>query len=135
MSEGLEALHHPRIKSAKVDISLEGKHGIAYMFFGDTKQYAAIENELKDYDYWVNFVKCYGDVKAEDLRRFIHNGWVWEQSGYKKDKALEIIVNKKVDVDRLSDAIQRNDLSYYNYYCYELLTEEEYDLLQEVFNR
>lgn len=50
MSEGLEALHNPRIKSAKVDISAEGKHDIAYMFFDDTKQYAAIENELKEYE-------------------------------------------------------------------------------------
>ena len=48
MSEGLEALHHPRIKSARVDISAEGKHDIAYMFFDDTKQYAAIEKELEE---------------------------------------------------------------------------------------
>ena len=47
MSKGLEALHLPRIKSARVDISAEGKHDIAYMFFDDTKQYAAIEKELK----------------------------------------------------------------------------------------
>lgn len=47
MSKGLEALHHLRIKSAKVDISAEGKHDIAYMFFEDTKQYATIEQELK----------------------------------------------------------------------------------------
>ena len=31
MSEGLAALHHPRIELAKIDISAEGKQGIAYM--------------------------------------------------------------------------------------------------------
>ena len=50
MSRGLEALHHPRIKSAKVDISSEGKHDIAYMLFDYTKQYAIIEKELTALD-------------------------------------------------------------------------------------
>ena len=149
MSEGLEALHHPRIKSAKVDISAEGKHGIAYMFFGDTKQYAAIENELKEYEYWSNLVKCYGDIKAEDLRRFIHNGWAWEQSGYKKDKAFDIIKTKKVDVCSFINYFVEHNDPYETYVLYfenpieidygviseELLTEEEFDLLKEVFNR
>lgn len=47
MSKGLEALHHPRIELAQIDISAEGKHDIAYMPFYKTKQYTAIENELK----------------------------------------------------------------------------------------
>ena len=47
MSKGLDALHHPRIGIAKIDISTEGKHGIGYMPFYRTKQYAAIEEELK----------------------------------------------------------------------------------------
>ena len=47
MSEGLESLHHPRIELAKIDISAEGKQDIAYMPFYKTKQYAAIEKELK----------------------------------------------------------------------------------------
>lgn len=91
-----------------------------------------IEKELREYEYWSSFVMCYGDIKAEDLQRFIHNGWVYDRTGYKKDKAFEIIKEKKVDMVRLSVAIERNDLSYYNYYCYEALTEEEYNLLKEV---
>lgn len=47
-------------------------------------------------------------------------------------KALEIIKEKLVDMTRLAEAIKRNDLSFYNYSCYELLTQEEYDLLKEV---
>ena len=39
-------------------------------------------------------------------------------------KALEIIKKKLVDMPRLADAIIRNDLSYYNYFCYELLTKK-----------
>lgn len=50
MIKGLEALHHPRIKTANVDISAEGKHDIAYMLFDYTKQYAIIEKELKALD-------------------------------------------------------------------------------------
>ena len=61
MSEGLEALHHPRIKSAKVDISAEGKHDIAYKFFSTTKQYAAIENELKDKEKQGHYIETLED--------------------------------------------------------------------------
>ena len=50
----------------------------------------------------------------------------------KKLKALEIIKEKLVDMTRLKEAINRNDLSYYNYYCYEPLTKQEHDLLKEV---
>lgn len=50
MSKGLEALHHPRIELAKIDISAEGLHDIAYMPFYKTKQYTAIEKELKAFE-------------------------------------------------------------------------------------
>lgn len=136
MSQGLDALHHPRIKSAQVDISVEGKLGIGYMSFGDTKQYAAIENELKEYEYWSNLVKCYGDVKTEDLQRFIHNGWVYDQSGYKKDKALEIIKNKDVNVFLFKECCVNKWKMPYSYNQSfnkrKQLTEEEYDILREV---
>ena len=46
MSRGLEALHHPRIELANIDISVEGKKDIAHMPFYKTKQYTAIEKEL-----------------------------------------------------------------------------------------
>ena len=46
MIKGLDALHHPRIELANVDISAKGKHDIAYMPFYKTKQYSAIEKEL-----------------------------------------------------------------------------------------
>lgn len=45
--KGLEALHHPRIELAMIDISAEGKHGIGYMPFFETKQYTTVEKELK----------------------------------------------------------------------------------------
>lgn len=57
MSKGLEALHHPRIELAKIDISVEGKHDIAYMLFYKTKQYTAIKKELKAFEIVEKFVK------------------------------------------------------------------------------
>lgn len=79
MSEGLEALHHPRIKSARVDISAEGKHNIAYMHFDDTKQYAAIENELKDYyalKKECEEAKWYQEHKALNEIVALHDKWL-----------------------------------------------------------
>lgn len=90
-----------------------------------------IEQALKDYDYWVSFVKCYGDIKAEDLQRFIHNGWAYEQSGYKKDKAFDVIKEKKVNVTILMGC---DSLEEYNKHplSWKKLTQEEWDLLKEV---
>ena len=63
MSEGLEALHHPRIGLAKIDISAEGKQDIAYMPFYKTKQYAAIEKELEAFEIMKN--------KEVDVHKFL----------------------------------------------------------------
>lgn len=118
MSKGLEALG--KIKEC-LFWSDEGLNDIAI-----------IEKELKDYEYWSSFVKCYGDVKAEDLQRFIHNGWVYDQTGYKKDKALKIIKDKAVSMAIL---FQSTNVEEYNH-CKNLLafdlTQEEYDFLKEV---
>lgn len=123
MSKGLEELE---------------KLGNEYPSEGDTlwsqysERFSIIEKELKDYEYWSSFVKCYGDVKAEDLQRFIHNGWVYDQTGYKKDKALKIIKDKAVS---MAIFIQSTNVEEYNY-CKNLLafdlTQEEYDFLKEV---
>lgn len=83
MNEGLEALHHPRIKSARVDISAEGKHDIAYMRFDDTKQYTAIENELKEYEMEHTLRVRLENINYELVRE--------KQENEKKLKALEII--------------------------------------------
>lgn len=64
MSKGLEALHHPRIELAKIDISVEGKHDIAYMPFYKTKQYAAIEKELKAFEIIDKHIIKIGGVKG-----------------------------------------------------------------------
>ena len=50
----------------------------------------------------------------------------------KELNAFQIIKEKKVDITRLDEAIKRNDLSFYNYYCWEALIQEEFDLLKEV---
>lgn len=119
MSKGLEALRHPRIKSARVDISAEGKHDIAYMHFDDTKQYAAIEKELKDY---------YALKKECD-----------EAKWYQEHKAFEIIKEKKVNVSLLlhtKDYYDYNDhvvrAQIYLQSNAECLTQEEWSFLKEV---
>ena len=102
------------------------------IYIGVTKEeLTELEDKLKDYDYWVNLVKCYGDIKAEDLRRFIHNGWAWEQSGYKKDKALEIIKEKKVNLEYLKCC---ENYEQYKTICsyWDEISEQEFDLLKEV---
>ena len=52
----------------------------------------------------------------------------------KELKALEIIKNKKVDVDYLDECIRTEafHLSAYNFSSSQKLTQEEYDLLKEV---
>ena len=70
MSKGLEALHHPRIKTAKVDISAEGKHDIAYMFFDDTKQYTAIEKELKQAEENEKLLKVFKDALTIEYHEY-----------------------------------------------------------------
>ena len=110
MSKGLEALHHPRIKSEKVDISAEGKHDIAYMFFDDTKQYTAIEKELKAFD----IIKNKG-VNVGNFKDMLED---W------KDITFENYIRYRVE----------NGYELQNDYDFETkpLTEEEFDLLKEV---
>ena len=107
MSKGLEALHHPRIELAKIDISAEGKHGIAYMPFYKTKQYAAIEQELKEKD---ELAQALSIVTCEngDLLKY--------------KRALGILV--KVFKEEINT----------NYLVLDYLTQEENDLLKEVLN-
>ena len=150
MSKGLDALHHPRIKSAKIDISAEGKHGIAYMFFDDTKQYAAIEKELTEYDLLKEHANKYEANNLDEIMRLIHNGWVYERKESKQEKALEIIKEKKVNVPSLItlfksqtkyedyEQLWNNDIRWQLTKNWDIqfsrkkLTQEEYDLLEEV---
>ena len=90
-----------------------------------------IEKELKDHEYWQKFVKCYGDVKLEDLQRFIHNGWVYDQHGYMEEHALNIIKNKHVDVYKLFYA---KNVDEYNVEVdlYRQLKKEEFMLLKKI---
>lgn len=133
MSEGLEALHHPRIKSAQVDISAEGKHGIGYMFFGDTKQYATIEKDLRAYELAISFIDCVADsFKENDLEEL-------EDKITKTCKALEIIDNG-IEFQFLEKK-ENNQIKYIvrliNFdnpsQCFEWdMEKEKYDLLKEV---
>lgn len=107
MIKGLEALHHPRIKLAKVDISAEGKHDIAYMFFDDTKQYAVIEKELKAL------------VIVKNKGVFVH--LLQQSQNVKGYNSLMIIAFKKMAEKDYKGVVEK--------FC---LTEEEYDLLKEV---
>lgn len=113
MSKGLEALHHPRIELAQIDISAEGKHDIAYMPFYKTKQYADIENELKEYE------RLKEDIKKCDC--------------WKEHKALEIVRNRIIDM--------HDFLVYHTYSSFNQrrtlrglipIPKEEYDLVKEV---
>ena len=75
MGEGLNALHNQKIKSAKVDISAEGKHDIAYKFFGETKQYSIIEKELKASEFLKKqFRLVVNQLQAKNERAL--GGWV-----------------------------------------------------------
>ena len=117
-NEGLQALHHPRIKSAKVDISVEGKHDIAYMFFDDTKQYAAIEKDLK---------------RLEQLEIMYSNCVI---EGAKQKKELEIIKKKQVNIFLFKECCKNKWKMPYSYNQSQnkrrQLNEEECDLLKEV---
>lgn len=87
MSKGLEALYHPRIKLAKVDISTEGKHNIAYMLFDNTKQYAVIEQELKEYGEY-KAIEEELEVNLITLFKALKNG-IWTKGGFYSDTLEE----------------------------------------------
>ena len=127
MSEGLTPVE---VSKELKDFVLEFvKNGLDRRFV--IGSFNILEKALKDYEYWSSFVKWYGDVKAEDLQRIIHNGWVYDQTGYKKDKAFDIIKEKLVDIDLFSYCANK---SMYNNRVNvgKQLTDEEYDLLKEV---
>ncbi len=128
MRKGLEALHHPRIELAKIDISVEGKHDIAYMPFYKTKQYTAIEKELKEYEMEHTLRIRLENANYELVRE--------KQENERKLKALEIIrkfaksINLKyIFCDDLVILIIGGDEFEWQYKC---KTQEEYNLLREV---
>ena len=133
MSKGLEALHHPRIELAKIDISAEGKHDIAYMPFYKTKQYAAIEEELKDYEWVKEHANKYEADTLDEIMRLIHNGWVYERKENKQGQALEIIKEKGIILQFIKETYT---VEQYNAgvsgTLVKPLTQEEYELLKEV---
>ena len=124
MSKGLEALHHPRIELAKIDISAEGKHDIAYMPFYKTNQYTAIEKELKEYESYKTFID---NVKNGSIVFTPKDTWEEER---KKLKALEIIKRIVKIVDYSDHTIANGNLIILQ--GGEIKTQEEYDLLKEV---
>lgn len=78
-----------------------------------------IETALKDYENLKLKHKSMQDAVLDD---------------FKKLKAIEIIKEKKVDVDWLLFSIEEkeNPLSYYNYFNANKLSETEFDILKEV---
>ena len=121
MSKGLEALHHPRIELAKIDISAKGKHDIAYMFFNKTKQYSAIKQDLEDYEemkHSFNIITCEnGDLlkykRALDIIKEL----------FDFDFALRFPNNQPML--RITNKLTKE-------YWEIRLEQEEYDLLKEV---
>lgn len=81
-----------------------------------------IETALKDYEKKTKLTKEYKDV----------------DNVTKRLRALDIIIEKRVDVDYLISCIEQDisSLLFYNQYCEEnhcpILTQKEYDLLKEV---
>ena len=112
MSKELEALE--KIGNAKTkDTS-----------FGDTiktnltKQYKIIETALKEYEGAKNHIEALNKERIENSIKL---------------KALEIIKEKRVDVDYLIESVSLEEYNKHIQYCYgSLLTQEEYDLLKEV---
>lgn len=175
--KGLEALHHPRIKSAQVDIGAEGKRGIAYMFFDDTKQYAAIEKALEqaeenekvldifknaltiehqpisvepldDKNFVGSLVRSISTIRTNELDKSLRETlrkWVLKNAFLKELKALEIIIEKEVNIqnfkiclsakweyelfeENCSDNDEYNEMPPYKH----SMTKEQFDLLREV---
>lgn len=127
MSKGLEALHHPRIELARIDISTEGLHDIAYMPFYKTKQYTAIEEELNDLDTIKKIFNDYGlEFKLTTLREAVF--LLKQLQGEKSqcwDNALKKL--KAFDIIRKSGYISIDEMLSQNY-----ITRKEYDSLKEV---
>ena len=99
--KGLEALHHPRIELAKIDISVEGKQDMGYMPFYKTKQYSIIEKELKEYKEIKEIAKHYkwDDITGEifnvetdrKYRDLFNSAIINIQEDYRKARAFEAL--------------------------------------------
>ena len=118
--EGLEALD-----SLRCAVSLCPNHD----YKKENELCDIIEKELKEgqnfKDEYYKLVDTYtNDINAQNEEII---------SLRKKEKALEIIINKGINVSELKSAFEIFDtykkyIEYYNTYC---LTQEEYDLLKE----
>ena len=118
--EGLEALD-----SLRCAVSLCPNHD----YKKENELCDIIEKELKEgqnfKDEYYKLVDTYTkDINAQNEEII---------SLRKKEKALEIIINKGINVSELKSAFEIFDtykkyIEYYNTYC---LTQEEYDLLKE----
>ena len=104
-----------------------------------------IEKELKEYEYLDSFFQKIKDKYGIDDLDYLEHICRNHERLVKKDKALEIIKNKNVFVwgfihrkEEIKHFEQTYDYykTHYGYfhsgYKFELLTEEEYDLLKEV---
>lgn len=80
------------------------------------------------------------EVEIEDVEEYFQNDDTFNLSialdvleqADTLDKTLDIIKEKLIDMTRLYESFKRNDLSFYNYYCYEQLTQEEWEFLRKV---
>ena len=132
MDKGLEALkrmgefHNKRYFAMKTDNgdNMAWNFNTVKELFPN--EFEIIEKDLKDYDL---------------LKRSLNRNWVEVVNDEKKLKALEIIKEKRVDVDCLMDCFQydgfihTNGLIEYNHSTTKTqkeLDQEEYDLLKEV---
>lgn len=129
MSKGLEALHHPRIELAKIDISAEGKHDIAYMPFYKTKQYGTIENELKECEELKNyheFTEIVEKIHSKVCDSTLQENIRLINENTKLEQLLNIIKEKVIPLVQVYDNMVYDNEEYEH----KELTPEEFNLLK-----
>ena len=139
MSKELEALER---------LFCAGRLDLDYVLNGKQNQdYKIIETALKDYELMKQPKIIFTDKKIsdDDLEKFKNLGVIvgnleqskieplFDNETQKKLKALEIIKEKKIDLDLLKISDDLDDYNFMCDMCYKnILTKEEYDLLKKV---
>lgn len=134
MSKGLDAL-----KELKETCET---HMGRMVYILQEDRFEILEKALKEYELLKEHANKYEANNLDEMMRLIHNGWVYERKENKKERALEILRTKRVQLDTLFSILNCHkekensvQLSLYNS-CVGLserkLTQEEYDFLKEV---
>lgn len=129
MSKGLDALDSLMANYYEMCRDL-GNNDDQYQRCNLTSEKAIIENELKDYE---KMKTIKGTTTLDSaLEQTLINSC---PNVAKKLKALEIIKNRKINIEFLNYCFSDDEkfgVDYYNAYFTKVLTQEQYELLKEV---